>query len=130
MERWTAKFAAAYHAIERAARRLTRRKVKPTPFPDKNGGEPYNASGVVQVGASRFVFIDNRDSSALFEFTLDADGEQVEKVRRRELVGVAEGQLGDPEGLCRVEVNGETFLVASTKVVYEPVRSGVSLPND
>ena len=127
MERWTAKFAAAYHAIERAASRLTRRKVKPTPFPDKNGGEPYNASGVVQVGASRFVFIDNRDSSALFEFTLDADGEQVEKVRRRELVGVAEGQLGDPEGLCRVEVNGETFLIAASSLCVAPNRSGRQL---
>jgi len=113
---WTAKIAAAFHSFQRAASRTFRRKVKSTPFPEKNNGVPFNASGVVQVAARRFVFIDNHDSSALFEFVLDADGEEVEGIRRRPLVGVAEGQLGDPEGLTRVDVDGETFLIATSSL--------------
>jgi Protein of unknown function (DUF3616) len=113
---WTARIAAAFHSFQRAASRTFRRKVKSTPFPEKNGGVPFNASGVVQVGPRRFVFVDNHDSSALFEFVLDADGAEVDGIRRRPLVGVAEGQLGDPEGLTRVDVDGETFLIAASSL--------------
>ena len=113
---WTAKIAAAFHSFQNAASRTFRRKVKSTPFPEKNGGVPFNASGVVQVGPRRFVFIDNHDSSALFEFVLDADGAEVEGIRRRRLVGLAEEQLGDPEGLTRVDVDGETLLIAASSL--------------
>lgn len=116
MADWTAKIAATFHSFQRAASRTFRRKVKSTPFPEKNGGVPFNASGVVQVGPRRFVFIDNHDSSALFEIVLDADGAEVEEIRRRPLVGLAEGQLGDPEGLTRVDVDGETFLIAASSL--------------
>jgi hypothetical protein len=113
---WTAKIAAALHSFQNAASRTFRRKVKSTPFPEKNDGAPFNASGVVQVGPRRFVFIDNHDSSALFEIVLDADGTDVERIKRRRLVGVADGQLGDPEGLTRVDVDGETFLIAASSL--------------
>jgi len=113
---WTAKIAAAFHSVQSAASRTFRRKVNSTSFTAKNGGVPFNASGVVQVGPRRFVFIDNHDSSALFEFVLDADDAEVEGIRRRRLVGVAEGQLGDPEGLTRVDVDGETFLIAASSL--------------
>jgi Protein of unknown function (DUF3616) len=113
---WTANIAAAFHSFQNAASRTFRRKVKSTPFPEKNGGVPFNASGVVQVGPRRFVFIDNHDSSALFEFALDADGAQVHRMRRRPLVGIGDADLGDPEGLTRVDVNGETFLIAASSL--------------
>ena len=116
VQNWTAKIAAAFHSFRAAASRTFRRKVKSTPFPEKNGGVPFNASGVVQVGPRRFIFVDNHESTALFEFTLDADGLEVERIRRRRLVGVAEGQLGDPEGLTRVDLNGETLLVAASSL--------------
>jgi hypothetical protein len=112
---WTSKIAAAFHSFQRAASRTFRRKVKSTPFPEKNGGVPFNASGVVQVGPRRFVFIDNHDSSALSEFLLDADGAEVDKIRQP-TGGVAEGRLGDPEGLTRVDVNGETFLITASSL--------------
>jgi hypothetical protein len=113
---WTGKVAAALRSFQNAASRTFRHKVKSTPFPEKNGGVPFNASGVVQVGPRRFVFIDNHDSSALFEIVLDADGAEVEGIRRRPLVGLAEGQLGDPEGLTRVDVDDETFLIAASSL--------------
>jgi hypothetical protein len=97
-------------------RRSRGKNVKPTPFREKNGDVPFNASGVAQVGARRFVFIDNKDPTALFEMTFDANVETVERIHRRRLAGLAEGALRDPEGLARVDVNGETFLVVSSSL--------------
>jgi hypothetical protein len=111
---WTAKIAATLRSFQSAASRAFRRKVKSTPFPKKNGGVSHNASGVVQVGPRRFVFVDNRDSAALYEFVLDAEGAQVGPIDRRPLVGIGQGHLGDPEGLARVDVNGEMILIAAS----------------
>jgi hypothetical protein len=91
-----------------------RKPVKPTPFPEKNGKVPFNASGVVRTGSRRFTFVDNKDPTALFEMTFDAHAETVERIHRRRLAG-AEG-LGDPEGLTRVDLDGETFLVVCSSL--------------
>ena len=80
MQGWTAKIAAAFHSFKSAARHTFRRKIKSTPFPEKNGGVPFNASGVTQVGPRRFVFIDNHDSAVFFEFALDADDAEVQRI--------------------------------------------------
>ena len=113
---WTATIAAAFHSFKSAASRTFRRKIRSTQFPEKDGGVPFNASGVVPVGPRRFVFVDNHESASLFEFALDADDLHVQRIRRRRLLGVAEGQLGDPEGLTRVDVDGETFLIAASSL--------------
>ena len=123
MANWTAKVAAAFHAIAGGLGR--RKKVKSTSFDERNGKAPFNASGVAQVGPGRFVFIDNHDPSALFELALDADGTEVERISRRPMAGVAEGQLRDPEGLTRVGRDGEIFLiVASSLCVLDAKGSG------
>jgi len=120
---WTARVAEAFHAIAGGLRR--RKKVKSTSFDERNGRVPFNASGVAQAGPGRFVFIDNHDPSALFELALDADGTEVERISRRPMAGVAEGQLLDPEGLTRVDRNGEIFLiVASSLCVLDAKGSG------
>jgi hypothetical protein len=120
---WTAKVAAAFHAV--AGGLGLQKKVKSTSFDERNRGAPFNASGVAQVGPGRFVFIDNHDPSALFELTLDANGTEVERISRRPMAGVAEGQLRDPEGLTLVGRNGEIFLiVASSLCVLDGKRSG------
>lgn len=132
MANWaTAKFAAALDAIKDAASHLVRRKVKSTAFREKNGATTFNASGVALVGRRRFVFIDNNDPSAFFEFELDADGGEVERIRRRRLVGLAEGRLRDPEGLCRVDVNGEILLIAASSLsVAGTSRTGLRQVSD
>ena len=71
MANWTAKVAAAFHAI--AGGLGLKKKVKSTSFNERNGKAPFNASGVAQVGPGRFVFIDNHDPSALFELALEAN---------------------------------------------------------
>ena len=111
---WTAKVAAAFHAI--AVGLGLHKKIKSTSFNERNGKAPFNASGVAQVSPGRFVFIDNHDPSALFELALDADGTQIERISRRRMAGVAEGQLRDPEGLTRVGGNGEILLIVGSSL--------------
>ncbi|MDT5324935.1 MAG: hypothetical protein QOF25_2087, partial [Mycobacterium sp.] len=77
---------------------------------------PFNASGVAQVGPHRFVFVDNHDPSALFELVLDDDDAEAERIARRPLAGVAGGALRDPEGLTRVDVDGEIFLIVASSL--------------
>ena len=123
MANWTAKVAAAFHAI--AAGLGRHKKVKSTPFDETNGKAPFNASGVAQVGPGRFIFVDNHDPSALFELALDAKGREVERISRRPLAGLTDGQLRDPEGLARVDRNGEIFIiVASSLCVLDAKGSG------
>jgi hypothetical protein len=112
---WTAKIAEAFRSMGHAASRAFRHKIKSTPFPEKNGGVPFNASGVVQVGPRRFIFIDNHDSASFFEFDLDADN-AIQRIRRRRLLGIGQEQLGDPEGLTGLDVDGETILIAGSSL--------------
>ena len=121
MANWTAKFASAVHEF---ARGLGRKKVKSTSFDDRNGDAPFNASGVTQVGPGRFVFIDNHDPSAVFELALDADGKEVERISRRPIAGVDDGQLRDPEGMTRVDRDGEIFLVIASSLCVLDEGSG------
>jgi hypothetical protein len=118
---WTARVTAALHSIKEAARRFSRKKIRSTPFDEMNGKVPFNASGVVQVGPRRFLFVDNNDPSALFELALTPDGRQAERIWRRPLVGLVEGQLLDPEGLTGVAHDGETIIVAASSLC---VRNG------
>jgi hypothetical protein len=111
---WTAKFLAAFHRVAGGLRRP--KKVKSRSFDERNGKAPFNASGVAQVGPRRFVFIDNHDPSALFELALDADGGEIERISRRPMAGVTNAQLRDPEGLTRVDHDGQIFLIVTSSL--------------
>jgi hypothetical protein len=114
MANWIAKVGAAFHAVAEGLGRT--KKVKPKSFDQRNGKEPFNASGVAEVAPGRFVFIDNHDPSALFELALDSDGAEVERISRRPLAGVAEGELRDPEGLTRMDRDGEVLLIVASSL--------------
>lgn len=92
------------------------KRITSQPFGERNGGVAFNASGVVQVAPERFVFVDNHDPTAVFEITLDPDDDTLRHLRRRGLVGVTKGHLGDPEGLARIDVDGQTYLVATSSL--------------
>ncbi|MEV4053505.1 DUF3616 domain-containing protein [Amycolatopsis sp. NPDC049688] len=91
-------------------------KVKPIPFPEKNGTVPFNASGVTRVGARTFVFVDNKDPAALFEMAFDSRVRAVERIRRRRLAGLGKAALRDPEGLARIDLAGERLLVVASSL--------------
>ena len=124
MANWIAKVQTAFRAVAEGVG--LGKKVKSTPFDQTNGKAPLNASGVVQVDARRFVFIDNHDPLALFELALDADDAEAERISRRPLAGLSEGQLLDPEGLTSVVHNGQiSLIVASSLCTFGANGSGL-----
>ena len=72
--------------------------VRSTPLVNQDGGRVINASGVVPVSSSRFVFVVNNFPWALFELNLSPDGTQHGRIVGRPIVGPAAGALSDPEG--------------------------------
>ncbi len=103
--------------------------VSSTPFADKNAGRAFNASGVVPVGPTRFVFVDNLDPTALFELTLDSDGAQRGAIKRRPIAGLDAGVLSDPEGIARIDVGGEIHLVVASSLCVRSVAAGETRVN-
>ena len=96
--------------------------VSSTAFVQPNPAVLINASGVVPVGPSRFVFIDNRNHTELLELVLNPDGTQRGPLKRRRMTGLNHGSLSDPEGLTRIDVNGAVdLIVASSLSIWHDV---------
>jgi hypothetical protein len=81
-----------------------------TPLPEVPGAKALNASGVVALGDSRFLFCDNKSPDALFELTLDASG--AARVERRPLAGLPPLGVEDVEGLTIAHEEGKTYVFA------------------
>lgn len=90
--------------------------VVPTAFDEKLGGEPHNVSGIVPVGESSFLVVDNNDNEALYELSVDAEGRKSGPLVRRPLDGIGPGQIDDMEALTLAEQNGRRFVIATTSL--------------
>ena len=86
------------------------------PFDERNGGEEYNASGVVALGDSRLLFCDNNSSDALFELTLGEDGRKKGALTRRPLEGLAPNAVDDFEDMALVDVAGRRYAVVTSSM--------------
>ena len=82
----------------------------------KAGNEPYNASEVVALSDSRFLFCDNNVSDALFEFRLRRDGRLGGQIVRRRIEGLTQGAIDDIEGIEIVEAAGRTFIFGTSSL--------------
>ena len=122
MANWIAKAAATFRSV--ADSLGLKKKVKSTPFDQANGKAPFNASGVAEVAPGRFVFIDNHDPSALFELALDSDGVADERISRRPLMGLTDGELRDPERPTRVAGSSDVVLIVSSSLSASPAATG------
>ena len=102
-----------------------------TPLADQNGKTTFNASGVVPVSSSQFVFIDNADPWALYELNLNPDGTQHGPTVKRRMVGLGAGDLADPEGIARIDTQegGIELIVASSLCVWSDL-AGNHFPCD
>jgi hypothetical protein len=76
--------------------------IKPIAFGERPGPEPYNASEIVALDDSRFLFCDNNIGDALFELRLAADGTMACPLIRRPIPGIEPGTVDDLEGMTRV----------------------------
>lgn len=91
-------------------------KLKAIPFGERPGDEPYNASEVVALADSRFLFCDNNVSDALFEFRLRRDGALASGIRRRRIDGLRPGAIDDIEGIEIVRTARRTFIFATSSL--------------
>src|SRR5262245_12438057 len=69
--------------------------ITPIPFEEMNGERVYNASGVVPLADSRFLFCDSNIGDALFELDLDENGRKKGPLIRRPLQGLAPKAIDD-----------------------------------
>jgi hypothetical protein len=84
--------------------------IKPIAF-ERPGPEPYNASEIVAIDDSRFLFCDNNVGDALFELRLAADGKMACPLIRRPISGIAPGSVDDLEGMTYVRTDGGHLII-------------------
>ena len=91
------------------------------PLPSVAGSKALNASGVVALGDSHFLFCDNKTPDALFDLMLDASGSA--RVTRRQLAGLPATGVEDVEGLTVARENGKTYVFAISSFGLQKDRS-------
>ena len=90
--------------------------IVPVPFGEMNGGEEYNASDVIPIADSRFLFCDNNTDDALFELDLSPDGRKKGPLVRRPLRGLDARAAHDLEDMALVEEGGRRYLFLTSSM--------------
>ncbi len=101
--------------------------ITPIPFEEMNGERAYNASGVVPLADSRFLFCDNNSGDALFELDLAEDGRKKGPVIRRPLQGLAPKAIADMEAMTLAEEKGRRFVFVTSSLSVKKTKDGQSL---
>lgn len=99
--------------------------VTPIPFGELNDGEAYNASGVVPLDDSRFLFCDNHVADALYELDLTSDGQMQGKLIRRPLQGLGDDSIDDLEAMTLAEEGGRKFLFVTSSLCLKKGRQSM-----
>ncbi len=101
--------------------------ITPIPFGEMNGDDVYNASGVVPLTDSRFLFCDNTSNDALFELALTADGQKKGPLIRHTLQGLAPNAIDDMEAMTLAEDDGRRFIFVTSSLFVKKTKDGQSL---
>ena len=88
--------------------------IKASPFEDRNGKRPHNASEVVAIADSRFLFCDNNISDSLFEMRLKKTGAMAGPLIRRKITGVSPRYFDDFESMAIARDGAAYCLVVAT----------------
>ncbi|HKQ75769.1 MAG TPA: DUF3616 domain-containing protein [Blastocatellia bacterium] len=91
-------------------------------FGELNDGEEYNASDIIPLADSRFLFCDNNTNDALFELDLTRDGRKKGPLIRRPLRGLAPGALDDIEDMALVEDGGRRYVFMTSSMHVKKAR--------
>lgn len=84
--------------------------IQASPFEERNGKHPHNASEVVALGDSRFLFCDNNISDTLFEMRLKKSGTLAGPLIGHKITGVSPRYFDDFESMA-VAQDGTTYYV-------------------
>jgi hypothetical protein len=101
--------------------------ITPIPFEEMNGERVYNASGVVPLADSRFLFCDNHIGDALLELDLAEDGRKKGPLIRRPLQGLAPKAIDDLEAMTLAEEKGRRFVFVASSLSVKKAKDGQSL---
>jgi hypothetical protein len=101
-----------YKEKKSSKKETAKQRIKPIPFGERPGPEPYNASEVVAIADSRFLFCDNNIGDALFELRLAPDASMECPLIRQPLSGMEAGTVDDLEGMALVEKDAHRFIFA------------------
>ncbi len=99
-----------------AGQRSDSLKIDSIRFGEMNDGEEYNASDIVQLADSRFLFCDNNTNDALFELDLTPEGRKRGRLIRRPLQGIAPDAVDDIEDMALVEDGGRRYLFITSSM--------------
>src|SRR5215471_14806165 len=100
--------------------------ITPIPFEEMNEEREYNASGVVPLADSRFLFCDNNSGDALFELDLAEDGRKKGPLIRRPLQGLAPDAIDDMEAMTLAEEKGRRFIFVASSLSIKKSKDGQS----
>jgi hypothetical protein len=100
--------------------------IAPIPFGEMNGKDVYNASGVVPLADSRFLFCDNNTNDALFELDLTANEQMRGPLKRRPLQGLAIDAIDDLEAMTLAEEKGRRFIFVASSLFVKRSKDGQS----
>jgi len=84
-------------------------RIKPIAFGERPGPEHYNASEIVAIDDSKFLFCDNNTGDALFELRLATDGKMACPLIRRPIRGIEPGTVDDLEGMTHVQMSAASL---------------------
>jgi len=98
--------------------------IAPVPFGEMNGREEYNASDIIPIADSRFLFCDNNTDDALFELDLSPDGRKKGPLIRRPLLGLAAGAAHDLEDMALVEEGGRRYVFLTSSMRVRSAKDG------
>jgi hypothetical protein len=87
--------------------------IRASPF-EKNGRQPHNASEVIALADSRFLFCDNNISDSLFEMRLKKTGVLAGPLIRHTITGVSPRYLDDFESMCVAKEGANYYIVVAT----------------
>lgn len=105
--------------------------VNPTLFGETLGKNEYNASGIISLGDSRFLFCENNTSNALFELKLTPDGRKNGAIIRHPLQGLAADTIDDIEDMVLVEGDGHRYVFATSSLYVKKAKKGkVVIPSN
>lgn len=97
--------------------------IRSIPFGERPGDIHYNASEVVVIADSRFLFCDNNISDALFEIRFTPEGELAGPLVRHPIRGVRPEAIDDLECMAMVEVKGTRLLFVSSSLCLKRKRA-------
>ena len=99
-----------------------------SPFEQKNGHRPHNASEVVAIADSRFLFCDNNVSDSLFEIRLKKSGALAGPLIRHKITGVSPRYFDDLESMAVAHEGSAYYVVVATSFSLQgSFRGGVHL---